>query len=107
MGETFSVGDSVTVIRDRQIVRFSVVATVGKRKLVLKDGSEWTADGERRWGCSRTTWYTGPWIRHAEEGDAENVKRRELADRISSFGRWNKLSTEALETVARLIAEAK
>jgi hypothetical protein len=108
MSETFSVGDSVTVVRnDRRLVRIAVIATAGKRKLALDDGSEWAADGGRAWGRAGDRWYMGPWIRRTEEGDAEEIRRRALLDKITDSKGWYKLSTEVLETVVRLIEEAK
>jgi hypothetical protein len=74
----FAVGDQVAVVQERRSMggssyRRAVVEKVGKRDLVLGDGSRWQLDGRRR-RSERSKWGLNPRVRHLDDPVAVRVR---------------------------------
>ncbi len=107
----FEVGQRVTVTahRDDNPLRFQTVRSVGKRKMVLDDGSEWLIShySPRQWGSSSTNWYQGPSVR---EFRPEDVARRsfliDLAT-VVNFSGWTRMEPLDLARCAEAVRQVK
>jgi hypothetical protein len=80
---TFKPGDLVTVAAGCNIEALGTVASVGKLKVVLEDGSAWRAGNGRKWG-SDTDGFLARRLRGRQPCDVD-VWRRQTA--IDAFRR--------------------
>lgn len=103
---TFKAGDEVTVTGSFHGLEFLSVARIGERKMVLSNGSEWSADGRRRWGVRQTRNYGDPYVRLRLPEDAEEIERQkvvrcidQIIDRMACARGWKQLPIGLLKAV--------
>jgi len=99
----FEKGNKVTIWRHHQP---SVITTVGRmtaRKMVLADGSEWTADGYRPWGAGRNGYSTAH-VNHFKDRDAEILQRRLLLSKVRTE-KWEDMETDRLVRIVAILRE--
>ncbi len=109
----FRVGDQVTIHNSQtgpEKVATVEAFTEGKRCMVLSDGSQWRADGQRQWRAG-SAYYKGPVVEPTQPGDLEIVTKRRAIGVIRKFAQDltmdSPLSAEALKRVVDLIQAEK
>ena len=102
----FEVGQKVTVYDHYSgPLSITTVAKVGKLKMTLADGSEWRADGWKRWGAS-DRFYTGSHVRKHTPDDDEKFFRNRAVQQLCAV-KWGTVSTDTLRLVLKALTEAR
>lgn len=100
----FAVGQKVTIYSHYGgPLAFGVVASVGKLKMKLGDGSEWKANGSRTWGDA-SRYYTGNRVWPVQDGDVQKIQRARALRKINSV-KWEALDTETLMEVVDALSQ--
>lgn len=100
----FVEGNKVTIWRHHQPCAITTVQRITARKMVLGNGSEWTADGWRPWGAGRGGYSTSH-VNHFKDQDAETLKRRVLMSKINTQ-KWSEISTAKLARIVQILKES-
>ena len=83
----YRVGDAVTVHTSQNGAQSLLTVKgfdSGGRCLILSDGSEWRADGQRLFRAGGA-YYRGPWVARTTEADIAHVARRRAVGAIRKF----------------------
>jgi hypothetical protein len=111
----FSVGDRVVVeaygayvglAAPLVIITSSEIAKVFVKKVVLKNGEEWCADGNRPWGLKHEPYYRGGLLRLRTKEDDSTIRRQNCLHRIERAN-WQAMSNDVLAAVDSLIKQAQ
>lgn len=99
----WKIGDKVTIhshYGGEKSVR--TLTAVGKTKMTDNKGEHWHVQG-RKWGTSNERWYTGDRLYEYTEGDEAKIYRKRLLAHLAKYADWEKLPTEKLEEVYKVI----
>jgi len=100
----FEVGQKVVVLHGRfgrEPKLSATVESITARKMVLSDGSEWSADGQWHWGRARER-YSSEIVRPWELGDDEVLERASIMAVLSQC-HFEELSTEKRRAIVAII----
>lgn len=105
MMENFKVGDKVTIMGHYGgALGVSVVTVASPRKISLKNGTEWAANGLREWGSASDRWYMGRYLVHFKPEHSEDIFRRRALGVLNKMN-WEKLPTQILQNVLAAIPD--
>lgn len=98
----FNEGDEVTVWEYEKPCSLTTVTKVGKSKMTLADGTEWTVRGNRRWGYRLH--FSGSYIKPRASSDERASNRNRAIGIVRSFQDWESLSDHSLFYIADTIS---